>query len=133
MPLKIHLIIISCIIAAVLLAYQAVSYLHTSKTVGKPRSAVQVVRASWGLNCDPETFATSPVRENNLAGPVDALCKGKISCVILNSSEALGFDPAPNCGKQIVVEYRCFTFDRLWKTTIAPGESGTIDCSNVVP
>lgn len=151
MPLKTHLIIVSIIIASVLGVWQVAR--HMPKTVQLPKKqsdtrAIEVVRASWGLNCldsfasAPQkgdafgrTFAhNNPLKENNILVKVSEACNLRAQCVIRNDVEQLGFDPAPECpGKEIIVEYRCFSYDRPWRITIPSRESAAIDCTQQNP
>ncbi len=111
---------------------------------------IQVVRASYGMNCNPRS-ATARVPRNAPAGKfefdsdsesklywdnaretVAPRCQGKPACQVTNTPAAVGFDPAPACfEKELVVEYRCYSFDRLWKLVVPPSEKGDIDCSKV--
>lgn len=150
MSLKIHLIIVSLIVIVLTLGWQAASYWGNKNTPHQsPRGVIQVVRATLGLNCDPSTLTaditvahpagdfndnSQKIKEDNVHQQISQLCNGKTTCSILNNTDALGFDPAPNCfDKQILVEYRCYAFDRLWQVIIPPHESGSVDCTNVVP
>ncbi len=144
MNFKIHLVILSVILAASYFAY-------TILNAPPPPVAVQtaapispyyitVIRASWGLNClekannysentSPQPYAdnSTPIKEDNVLLRVSAICNGKPTCQIPLNSNALGADPMPNCSKTLQVDYRCFAVDRL---RIGKADSGVlgIDC-----
>ncbi len=113
--------------------------------------AVQIVSASWGLNCNPsiaETMAqrerTAPARDaqgniiaqpalalvssNNVLPTLQGLCDGKPRCTILANNEVLKLDPLTSCFKKLAVSYRCFTTDRLHATEVGQSENLDIDC-----
>ncbi|MGE0754931.1 MAG: hypothetical protein AB7L92_07190 [Alphaproteobacteria bacterium] len=131
MSFKVHLIIICSIIVATYLAIQVIGKREKkpAKVVEKSAYSIQLLHASWALNCnytldsweEPKhsTFANDPeqigLREDNVFQKVYDLCHGKERCTFKVGPEALGKDPAPRCGdKEIKIEYRCFDIDRPW-------------------
>jgi hypothetical protein len=151
MPLKTHLIIVSIIIASVFLGWQAMRLLSRAEQVVAPSgNLIQLVRANYGLNCNSRTLGTrasrntsagkfeydnqdeSNIYPDNARKVVEPLCQGKPWCRVTNSTNLLGMDPAPGCfEKELVIEYRCYSFDRLWKLVVPANEKGEIDCSKV--
>jgi len=140
MPFKLHLIIISCIIVAVLLAWQ---FLHNTSSglsdnaPAKSAYSLSVTHASWGLNCrniainndaaPHDAFvskgeANNKLHEDNVLGTVARLCNGNMKCDIMVDEATLGADPSPDCGNKVLeVEYRCFSYDRPWNVKTATG------------
>lgn len=133
MPFKVHLLIISCIIIVVLLAWQFMQFSASTavkKIAEKPSHTLSITHASWGLNCrniainsdaSRDVFLNkndprSKLREDNVLAPVSRLCNGNVKCDINLGESDLGSDPVPDCGSKILeVEYRCFSYDRPWK------------------
>lgn len=148
MSLKVHLFIVTLIILSVFMAWRWMqSHDLTAAHDNAPMHTVEIVRASWGLNCG-EASAARPgdavpagpfsrenappaLRENNILQVISALCNGKPECAIRNSPDALGGDFAPECtDKEITVEYRCFSYDRPWLLRIVPRATGVIHCQD---
>ncbi len=151
MSFKTHLLVVSFIIATVYGVWQLL-YVHPQPAiveVPQPQAgdkSIQIIRASWGLNCanmrfaqngapeSPATFANSSptvpqIKENNVLEAVSRLCNGQPACSIAPTVEILGTDPQPQCfDKKLEIEYRCFAFDRPWRVR---GNNTTlqIDCS----
>lgn len=143
MSFKLHLIIISCIVVVVMLVWQLMhSGIMTPAETGTPKQqyALSVTHASWGLNCrgmlintpapTSSAFAnkqdqpTNALREDNVIGVVAPMCNGNMDCQITADEATLGKDPAPGCNnKELVIEYRCFSYDRPW---VAKSSSGSI-------
>ena len=58
------------------------------------------------------------------------MCNLKKKCDVLNSPKTVGDASVPEChNKEMVIEYRCFSFDRPWSITIDNDATGTIDCT----
>ena len=109
--------------------------------VEKSPYSIAIENASWGLNCripssdknKSDSYLQSDdnkmtVKENNVLYTVSNMCNGKSSCEILIDPIVLGGDPLATCGYKILeIEYRCFTIDRLRKTTGTDGAL-IIDC-----
>ena len=140
MSFKTHLIIVSCIILAVYLAWQWMEPAAEMPVISvEPSSpySITITHASWGLNCrlrtqTADSFAKNanhtPLREDNALSKLSEQCNGKLQCSIPVSSSALGFDPAPECAeKELRVEYRCFSYDRPWNVKMSSGTL-TINC-----
>lgn len=151
MSFKIHLLVVSLIIAIVYGAWQVMYVNQQPIIVEAPAQqgdgkSIQIIRASWGLNCSntkfsqnggaesPTNYATEnnpapQIKENNILEVVGKLCNGQATCSISPTVEVLGPDPLPQCfDKQLEIEYRCFAFDRPWRVrgNNAPLQ---IDCS----
>lgn len=98
--------------------------------------SITITSASWGLNCTEEKDANAPFMslsgkrsgKNNVLDEVAKLCDGKVSCSGAANTATLGADPFPECSKHLVIEYRCFSYDRPWKIDIG-SEPFTIDCT----
>ena len=113
--------------------------------------AIEVYQATWGLRCNDEItralqrrqFAPvekdekgqvippkplALVQPNNVLSPVSEACNGKLACQIDASPERLGVDPLESCYKELNVQYRCFTYDRLQIAKAEQGTTLTIDC-----
>lgn len=161
MPLKTHIIIISIIIALIFAGWQTMRHyrlkelaeLEALRRNQLQQSVIQVVRANWGLNCNKAKIPQKSGRpsaagrfefeygneepriyENNVLDAIQRKCGHKPRCTIANNADSIGFDVAPLCAdKQLVIEYRCYAFDRLWRITIPHRGSGSIDCSKVEP
>ena len=115
---------------------------QTVTTTLSPRSSysITVERASWGLNCNSvyndkynspsksEEANSNVTKEDNVLYKVSILCNGKSKCDIPINTDVLGADPFPGCGyKNLQIEYRCFSVDRLRKGKAAEGFL-IIDC-----
>jgi hypothetical protein len=137
MPVKVHFIIVACIILVVSLAWHFMSAPPPAVPVVQQTNSaysISVAHASWGLECPQENraagdaFANKPSaagsrREDNVLDKVSALCGGKVSCEIPVLPSVLGGDPAPDClSKVLVVEYRCFSYDRPWTVQASSGK-----------
>ena len=144
MHFKAHLLIVSIIIVMI---YGIIHIFMMNKSepaataILKERSPynITVERASWGLNCNSpyndkynsntqSEESRSVVKEDNVLYKVSIYCNGKPKCDIPISSDALGGDPAPSCGyKNLQIEYRCFSVDKLRKAKAIEGFL-SIDC-----
>lgn len=148
MTLRGHFIVIGIIIFLIFLGWQVIS-LRTAQQQAQidPNSIrlIQISRASWGLNCleqrrryglkqlPQDAFNEggegNKIRENNILVAISDLCNGKQTCYLTNSPDTFTPDPDPQCPtKEMVVEYRCYSFDRPWTLKLASREKGTIDC-----
>ena len=145
MSFKTHLIIVSVIILAVYFAWQmlkpAPNNTPQATTENSSPYSIIIVHASWGLNCrsagkspapQSEGFAPTEnqavIAEDNVLATVSSLCNNKLDCAFTINTETLGKDPAPNCDKELTVEYRCFNYDRPW-TIKSASRSISIDCN----
>lgn len=105
---------------------------------------VRIHSASWGLNCiDPAAQGHTDallakddkvmkLRRDNVLSFVSKQCNGKDSCEVMNSPATFDAsddkNPQKNCEKDLEIEYRCFTFDRLWKKVSGHREPVKIEC-----
>lgn len=135
MPFKIHLIIVSCIIAVVLLAWETLPKKSNQQpaTAGAQSRRIIVTHASWGLNCRGVVVSGKPqpdkIKEDNVFSSVSLACNGKTECELTSSDAQLGPDPMPECNnKTLEVEYRCFSYDRPWNVK-TQGGSVKLMCS----
>ncbi len=143
MPFKIHLLIVSFIIAVVFVSWKwmAEAPQAAPQTASSSPYSISIVHASWGLNCKlkaiPNSYdsyassseQTKPLRIDNVLVAVSELCNGKLQCSVPVNSGALGKDPAPECSEKVLdIEYRCFSYDRPWSTRSSSG-SVDIDCN----
>lgn len=138
MSFKLHLIIISCIIIAVMLIWQVMNSgisISPQVTATKPQYSLLISHASWGLNCRNVTINSgllpnaagagknNLLREDNVLGAVAPLCNGKVRCDIVANESTLGKDPSPACADKVLeVEYRCFSYDRPWTAKSSTGK-----------
>lgn len=106
---------------------------------------IRIHSASWGLNCiAPSTSSADDallakddkvlkLRRDNVLGLVSKKCNGKETCEVMNSPATFDAsdekNPNKNCEKILEIEYRCFTFDRLWKKTSGHREAVKIECA----
>jgi hypothetical protein len=151
MSLKSHLIIITTLIVFMFFGWQVMKIMAERRAaqpvVEESPRKIDVVRASWGLDCIGSQFRTRKattqaagdfvkgdeqvgLTENNILKQITDLCENKVSCTVKNHIEFYGFDPAPGCQyKTVVVEYRCYEFDRLWRLIVPYDQKGAIDCT----
>jgi hypothetical protein len=112
-----------------------------TQAVSNSPYTISIEQASWGANCQ-SPFSSSnnnddnsyektnqlKSRENNVLYNVSQLCNAKSKCNIPINQNFLGQDPLPSCGyKTLLVEYRCFSVDRLRKLEEREGIM-SIDC-----
>lgn len=148
MSLRIHLIIVSFIILIVFAGWQWMRPGAPDQAGGSSPYAIQIVRASYGLNClynygrapaaaTPDSLPAAensadlpPLRENNVLERLSAFCNLKTRCPLKSDPAWLGFNPAPGCyNKQLSVEYRCFSYDRLRHKILEVNEASEIACA----
>ncbi len=109
-----------------------------------PMHSIHISSASYGLNCTPSnppnstdalSSQTQPVtaQENNALTQVTALCDTRYTCQFNVTAAGVGFDPAPECDKDISVNYRCFSYDVIHNISAHAGETLQIDCSANTP
>lgn len=139
MPFKVHLLIVTCIIAAVYLVWEVMHSIlpppqAQSENLGIPHQ-ISVIHASYGLNCrsistNGDNTSQSPpndtkkLSEDNVLAAVSQKCNGARQCEIALNDPVLGEDPAPSCiPKTLDIEYRCFSYDRPWRVH---GSSGSL-------
>ena len=64
------------------------------------------------------------MHDDNVLTAVSNICNGKEKCDILIDPTVLGEDPLPSCMSEMLqIEYRCFSFDRIW---VAKSQAGTL-------
>jgi len=154
MNFKTHLIIVSVIIITLYFArslFMAESS-NAPQTIEKSAARspyfINIVRASWGLNCIESlkymneysegreagynagnSIDFSKVKENNVLTAVSNICNDKSSCVFPIDISALGEDPLPSCGNKVLqVDYRCFSVDKLRSANEISGGNLSVDC-----
>lgn len=141
MPLKIHLLIVSCIIAAVYIIWELMHVTGAPSPANNDPKAIPrliaVTHASLGLNCrniaitneatPHDAFSSSKpqnpkLSEDNVFSAVSLKCNGSTECTIAVDDPELGEDPAPDCTpKTLEIEYRCFSYDRPWRVKASTG------------
>ena len=146
MSFKTHLLIVSLIIISVMIFW---SLLPKIDHIDRPENSAPIARriiishASWGMNCNPylleNTINTNNMRKKNLKTAytkdnifkeISLQCNGKLTCDINAANPWLKHDPQPECTpKSLEIEYRCFSFDRPWRTSTTGG-SITLDCTD---
>jgi hypothetical protein len=70
---------------------------------------IKVTQATYGLSCQsaPWSRQTSQVKLGNVTDAISASCSGTHKlCAYVVDVNRLG-DPAPGCGKDLTVEWRC--------------------------
>lgn len=147
--MKFHMMAIGAIsvIIVILFIIMRPKQEEVDPTIATGDRAVEIVSATWGLNCNAEitrmkkaqpvqlddsgaaTNNLSLVTPNNVLGAVQAICKGRVICNFNVDTQTLQSDPLPSCFKQLEIGYRCFNIDRLWKTKANLNESLSIDCN----
>jgi len=139
MSFKIHLLIVTCIIAAVFIIWQLMQTTTDTSKASDSKGITHVIaitHASLGLNCRElainndttprDAFGNMKVNpklmEDNVFGAVSLKCNGSTQCEVFVDSPELGVDPAPECNpKTLEVEYRCFSYDRPWRVKATSG------------
>lgn len=119
MSFKTHLIIISAIIIAVFLSWQAMHAPLEQTNVVEPESdnnkyRIIIAHATWGRNCNDRYNMPTEIKDDNVKDVVSRLCNSLSECKINVSSTLFVEDPFPECpDKMLEIEYRCFVYDRL--------------------
>ena len=104
---------------------------------------IQIKSATWGENCDPflenkrsdmirkhsSEPLSEPIRKDNALRLVSSLCNGKERCQVTLTEKAMQYDPAPNCAKNMEIEFRCFLTDTAHKARADYSDALTIDCT----
>lgn len=151
--IKFHIIAISliCIIVAAISKLSGVN-IPTESSIPASNRSIDISSATWGLNCNPYILSAKqaqssaplnkdatgqiipgkplkPVAPNNVLERVKTLCEGKPTCDLFASIDILGLDPIEGCFKQLDVQYRCFTSDRLKITQTNQGELLKLNCT----
>ncbi len=141
MSFKVHLLIITCIIAAVYVIWELMhSAVLPANQVTDPKGIprmIAVTHASLGLNCrgvsinndanihdafSSKKLPNPKLSDDNVFGPVSLKCNGSTDCEVAVDDPELGEDPAPDCSpKMLEVEYRCFSYDRPWRVKATSG------------
>jgi hypothetical protein len=86
---------------------------------------ITIEEATYGANCG----AVKPV---NATQRLARICDGRTSCNMLISASELG-DPAPGCGKEFSVRYRCSQEQSARGLKVGGEASGAklnLDCQN---
>ncbi len=150
---KTHIIVIALILLVIMFAAHMVRQMDrgAAATSTKPivideTRFIHVIRASWGRNCHGKKRRSSPavtlgiteegvystpfydIAENNAYKIVADKCNNRRSCTLEANSDFIGFDAAPNCTKELVVEYRCFSYDTPWIKKAKQKQTMVIDC-----
>lgn len=153
---KFHAIAITLITLIVVVLYVMIGPKQSQQpTETGPREGdrqVSIINATWGENCNPaieealrDQRNSPPVKDghgkvlpymplkkvepDNVLQKVSETCNHRFACQLRLDPETLGVDPLPGCYKQLVVAYRCFTFDRLNTLTLDQGDMLKIDCT----
>src|SRR5690349_5284356 len=116
---------------AVFLAMIALAYIRLTPESDAPAPAVlgpqetvrqlyypQLTEAHWGMNCNgmptvnllgvPDHRHPYQVQKNNALAALNDACRDNPLCTVAMTPKRLGFDPAPNCKKELELRYRCF-------------------------
>lgn len=108
---------------------------------------IEIVRATWGLNCNqiidyaidrirknPELRKKGNIPErvqpNNVRRIISDACAGKPACQFEATSEALKINPYHTCMKQLLIDYRCFSYDQLRTLKANERDKVVMDCRN---
>ncbi len=149
---KTHVILVALLLLLILIAAHLAQRLDRSSPAPQgpividETRFIHIIRAHWGRNCHGQKRQASPavamgiseqgayeaplyeVAENNAYKPVAETCDRQRYCELEAKTEFLGFDPAPNCRKELTVEYRCFSYDTPWVKKAAQNQDLRIDC-----
>ena len=138
MNLKLHLAAISIIVLLLVAVY---IFSNRGTGEGNTPIALEVVNASYGLNClaqqpaqgsEPNAIykdeSTPAVRKNNVLVAVSRLCNGQPTCQFEVNESNLGSNPNPTCYKELEVDYRCFSYDRLRSAETAENNIISLSC-----
>lgn len=148
MNLKLHILATIAFLALIFGALMLFSVTKESDTSPTPITEdrfIQIKTATWGENCNPflenkrsdmmQKHSKDPlpelVRKDNALRHASTLCNGKESCQITLTEKAMQFDPAPNCAKDIEIEFRCFLTDIAHKTRADYSYTLNIDCEDL--
>lgn len=106
-----------------------------------PDRFIQVVNATWGVNCmdqveemrrnntpDDDGPVPESIRRNNVLLPLTKLCNNKDTCQFKINEDYLGKAPVRSCFKQLEIQYRCFLTDTLHTTNGEDNQAIAIDC-----
>jgi len=122
MSFKTHLIFVTLVIACVFLFWrlsQPAIEPIVAQPVQKSDFGISVAYATWGRNC---LNSGNVSIDNNVKEEVSASCNGLMECKIIADSRTFRNDFNPQCStKELEVEYRCFSFDRLRSVKSAMG------------
>lgn len=106
-----------------------------------PDRFIQVVNATWGVNCieqveemrrtntlDDGDPVPESIRRNNALLPLTKLCNNRETCEFKVNESYLGKPPVKSCFKELEVQYRCFLTDTLHTTNGEDNAPIAIDC-----
>jgi hypothetical protein len=100
------------------------SYWVTSTILDYYTNKIHVVEGSYGSNCN------API--GNVTDKLSSACMGKAdTCSYLIDANAVG-DPAPGCGKDFSVKWRCNSSDEVHQLDVAAeanGKTVTLSCT----
>jgi hypothetical protein len=147
MNLRTHIAFVSLIIMVIFLIWKMTRIEAQEKpAVVISGYAIEVVRASYGLECgqsdnrkssnsgpyansgDGKNQSNLP-KENNILSLVSNRCNSRVQCEVMANPK--DFPNAPVCSAStLTIEYRCFMLDKLRRVTARDMDKVLIDCSN---
>ena len=151
---KTHILIVVIIVCAMSFAARFVQRFQSDEVIERRETGgvvdqtqyISISQASWGRNCDGQTASLTAsekigitesgmdgterymVPENNALPLVAEKCAKQTACDLTATVNALGFDPAPGCNKELLVQYRCFSYDVTRTKRLTYRASGRLDC-----
>lgn len=148
--LKFHLIAMSIIIGVISLVFFMIQRFQTpdlpveeQPDIVASDRVIFVSKASFGLNCN-EVYERFKEREHTMGVPIPngmveskpnnallaitELCNGKKYCSFTATDSKFGLEPMSNCIRELEVEYRCFSYDRVWKERVRLNERMKLQC-----
>ncbi len=84
--------------------------------------SISIVRAAISNCRSEEEFSPNVTADSALKEKIEGLCNGKKECSIVVDAVFASENLSENCNKKsLMVEYRCFAFDRLQSVKAASG------------
>lgn len=96
-------------------------------------NVIQIVDATYGMNCSNAAAGPGQIKlsAGNVTEAVDKIC-GNASGQCQFVADVMQFgDPAPGCGKDLIINWRCGSAQKLHRINIAPeahGKTVTLRC-----
>lgn len=143
---KIHFI--SLAVATVLIGALYLVFLPSDKQAApvvaneESNYVISIHGATYGENCqayithnnkirlrsNPPRETLNDIKPNNALRLISQACADQSLCELNISPQTMEFDPAPNCSKQLRIQYRCFAFDTMREAIGGDGKKMLLDC-----
>ncbi len=152
MKWKIHIVVIAIITMLILVMYALFKPEREVITIAggdNPNFQLRIESASWGLNCNalynaykarersaaaqqqnPSARPVSPaviIQPDNVLYKVGEKCDGHSKCTVTSSSDEFP-DVFTACSKDLVISWRCYSYDKLRSAKASSGDKIIIDC-----